>query len=217
MSQPTQNRWLGLELDEKGELVLSPRSLYKSLGGALGLLESAIPPISFSITFGISKSVVTAVAVAVTLTLVILVIQIIRKRPIMNAIASVLGIAIAAWLALRGGAGDFFIKDFWVNAAWATGLLGSVLFRVPAIGYLLLTVGEVPEDWRKRSKIYRRMRLVTVIWAALYVLRLVVQLPLYFANNVLMLGIMKTVLGLPMFALWILFTWLLLRKPGWRS
>jgi hypothetical protein len=52
------------------------------------------------------------------------------------------------------------------------------------------------------------------MWTGLYVLKLSVQLPLYFAQNIAALGIAKFVLGLPMFALWCLFTWLILRKAS---
>lgn len=212
MSDNSLQRWLGLETDDKGELVLSVRSLYKSLGGALGLLESAIPPLSFSLAYTLTKNVALSVSVAVSLTLVILVIQVYRRRPVMNAIASVFGIGIAAWLALTGGAGDFFVKDFWVNALWAAGLSISLVVRFPIFGLLLQSLGEIEEGWRKNRPTFRRMSMLTLLWASLYVIRLAVQLPLYFADNIAALGVAKFLLGLPLFSLWCLFTWLLLRR-----
>jgi hypothetical protein len=214
MTESGLTRWLGLETDKNGELVISVRSLYKSLGGALGLLESAIPPLSFSLSFTLTKSVATSVSIAGSLTLVTLAIQVFRRRPVMNAIASVFGIGVAAWLALNGGASDFFLKDFWINALWATGLAISLMVRYPVFGFLLQSVGEIEDGWRKDKTIFRRMSLLTALWVALYVIRLAVQLPLYFADNIAALGVAKFLLGLPLFALWCFFTWLILRNAN---
>lgn len=212
MSENGLNRWLGLELNENGEPVFNVRSMWKSIGGPVGLIETAIPPISFSIVFGVTASVIWAVSIALGLAGVMFVLQIVNKRPVMNAIASVLGVAFSAWLALRGGAGDFFIKDFWVNATWAGGLVLSSLIRFPAFGFLLTALGELPDGWRKDRSTFRRMQLLTVMWAGLYALRLSVQLPLYLSGQVVVLGFVKTIFGLPMFALWCFFTWLIMRK-----
>jgi hypothetical protein len=186
--------------------------MWKSIGGPIGLVETAIPPVSFSVVFGITASVPWAVSVALSLAAVVFIIQIVRKRPVMNAIASVLGVAFSAWLALRGGAGDFFIKDFWVNTAWAAGLILTALIRFPAFGYLFRALGELQAGWRKDRTIFRRMQWLTVMWAGLYTLRLAVQLPLYLSGQVVLLGFVKTVFGLPMFGLWCFFTWLIVRN-----
>jgi hypothetical protein len=212
LSESGLNRWLGLETDADGELSLTVRSLYKSLGGALGVVSSAIPPLSFSFTYTLTSNVTAGVIVAVTFTTIFLTIDIIRRKPIMNAIAALLGIGMAAWLALRGGAGDFFVKDLWVNGLWASGLGLSVLIGVPVFGYLLQSLGELEPGWRKQKPSFRKMTLLTAMWSGLYIVRLTVQLPFYFANNIAALGIAKFLLGLPTFALWCFFTWLLLRK-----
>ena len=214
MSDTGLSRWLGIETDANGELNLSVRGLYKSLGGAMGVVSSAIPPLTFSMTYTLTKSVPIAVTVSLILTVAFLTVDVIRRRPIMNAIAALLGIGFAAWLALTGTAGDFFLKDFWVNGIWAAGLGISVLIRFPAFGYLLQSLGELEPGWKKNRPAFRKMMLLTAMWTGLYVLKLSVQLPLYFAQNITALGIAKFVLGLPTFALWCFFTWLLLRKAS---
>jgi hypothetical protein len=206
------DKWLGLETNAEGDYVLTARSLYKSIGGKWGLLESAVPPLSFTITYSITKSVVPSVTVAIGLTIVVLAIQVARKRPILNAFASLFGIGIAAWLALNGGAGDFFVKDFFVNGGWAAGLLISSLVGYPAFGLLMRAVGELDQNWRTDRKIKRLMTLLSVFWAGIYLLRLGVQLPLYFSNQVELLGFAKVLLGLPLFGLWIVLTWFILKR-----
>ena len=50
------------------------------------------------------------------------------------------------------------------------------------------------------------------LWAALFGLRLLVQLPLYLAGTVVVLGVVKTAMGLPLFGIGLWLTWLLVRR-----
>ena len=212
-------KWLGLAKDASGEYVLTAKSVINSIGGKWGLVESAIPPMSFSLSFGVYKNVYLSVGLALSLTLLVAIGQIIRKRPIMNAFASFLGVGLAAWLATNGGADgasarDFFLKDFAVNGVWIVGLLVSIAIGRPAFGYLAHALSDVPDNWRTVKFIRAKMSLMTLFWVILFSTRLLVELPLYLANDVVMLGYVKTALGLPFFALWITLSWLFTSKPS---
>jgi hypothetical protein len=212
-------KWLGLGKDPNGEYVLTAKSLITSIGGKWGLVESAIPPMSFSLSFGAYKNVYLSVGIALSLTLLVAIGQVIRKRPIMNAFASFLGVGLAAWLATNGGADgasarDFFLKDFAVNGVWILGLLVSIAIGRPAFGYLAHALSDVPDNWRTVKTVRAKMSLMTVFWVVLFATRLLVELPLYLANDVVMLGYVKTALGLPFFALWITLSWLFTAKPA---
>ncbi len=52
----------------------------------------------------------------------------------------------------------------------------------------------------------------TWLWAGLFGLRLLVQLPLYLAGAVVALGVAKTAMGLPLFGIGLWLTWLLVRR-----
>jgi len=210
-------RWLGLAKNEEGEFVLTAKSLITSIGGKWGLIESAIPPMSFSLSYGAYKNVYLSVGLALSLTVLVAVGQIIRKRPIMNALTSFFGVVLAAWLATSGGADgssarDFFLKDFLVNGIWILGLLVSVAVKRPAFGFLAHALSDIPDEWRQDRAIRRKMSWMTLFWVVLFSTRLLVQLPLYLANDVVMLGYAKTALGLPFFGLWIALSWLLTSK-----
>lgn len=212
-------KWLGLAKGADGEYVLTAKSVITSIGGKWGLVESAIPPMSFSLSYGAYKNVYLSVGIALSLTLLVAIGQVIRKRPIMNAIASFLGVGLAAWLATNGGAGgasarDFFLKDFAVNGLWIIGLLVSIAVGRPAFGYLAHALSDVPDDWQRVRRIRFKMTLMTFFWVVLFATRLSVQLPLYLANDVVMLGYVKTALGLPFFGLWITLSWLFTSKPS---
>ena len=217
MSSSAGERWLGLTKGDDGEYVVTPASMLRSIGGVFGLIESAIPPVAFSVTFGIWTNAWLSAVVALSLALILGVVQVIRKKPVMNAIASVIGIAFAAFLATSGGndaesAKNFFLPGLITNAVWATGLLLSVVLRRPAIGYLLATFEAIAPDWRADRRLLAVSIRVTVFWSGLFIMRLAAQLPLYFANEAAWLGIVKSAIGLPAFALWIFLSWLMLKR-----
>ncbi len=217
MSASAGERWLGLSKDADGEYVVTPASMLRSIGGLFGLIESAIPPVAFSVTFGIWSDAMLSAVVALSLALILGVVQIIRKKPVMNAIASVFGIGFAAFLATSGGNGaesakNFFLPGLITNAVWAVGLLTSALLRRPAIGYLLATFEAIPAGWRDNKALLKLTSRVTFFWATLFLVRLAAQLPLYFANEAAWLGIVKSAIGLPAFGLWIFLSWLMLKR-----
>ena len=217
MSQSAGERWLGLSKGEDGEYVVTPASMLRSIGGVFGLIESAIPPVAFSVTFGIWSNAVLSAVVALALAVILGGVQIFRKKPVMNAIASVIGIAFAAFLATSGGnsaesAKNFFLPGLITNGVWAFGLIVSVLVRRPAIGLLLATFEAIPSNWRSDRSLLSTTTRVTLFWSGLFLVRLAAQLPLYFANEAAWLGIVKSAIGLPAFALWIFLSWLMLKR-----
>ncbi len=65
--------------------------------------------------------------------------------------------------------------------------------------------------WRHhpaRLKAYQR---ITWLWAAMFALRLLVQLPLYFTDQVGALGVARLVMGVPFFALTVWLSWVILK------
>jgi hypothetical protein len=57
----------------------------------------------------------------------------------------------------------------------------------------------------------RAFRRATWMWVGMFSARLLVQLPLYLAGAVVALGVARTAMGLPVYALCLWLTWLLVR------
>jgi hypothetical protein len=206
---------IGLSRHEDGSLKLDGQSLLASLGGVWGILESAIPGASYVLTFAISGNVVLAISIAVSLALAFIIGQIVRKRPLTQAISGLVGIAIAAFLTLRGGgdashARDFYLQGLFTNLAYFCVVSVSILIRWPIIGVIVgaFTSGT---KWRKDKSLVRRYSMITLLWVALFGTRLAVEVPLYLANAVVPLGVAKLALGIPFYALVVWFTWLAVR------
>ena len=67
-------------------------------------------------------------------------------------------------------------------------------------------------SWRKDPRLVRIYSRASWIWVGLFVLRLAVQLPLYLAGNLVALGVAKTAMGFPIFAVAVWLSYLVLRK-----
>lgn len=203
---------LGVSQTENGPSI-SRQSLLDAIGGPLGIAESIVPAFSFSVVFAVTKSAVASVSVASALAVVFILIRIFRKQPVTQAITGALAIALAAFLALRdgGNAQDYFIPGFITNAAYGSVLLLSVLVRFPIMGFVAQLLFNI-ENWRKNRVVYRRARLVTLVWVEFFALRLIVQLPLYYSGQVELLAASKVVLGAPAYAGLLALTWVLLKR-----
>jgi hypothetical protein len=211
-AKPSAANRLGLHNDA-GELSINKQSVLGAVGGWLGIIESVLPGMIFVLVLAIGKQTVAAVVAAVSTSVFFLVLQIVRKKPLTQAIAGGLGIAISAFLPLRDGghAADYFLQGFFTNAAYLAVLTVSLMVRWPLIGVLIgLLVGD-NKTWRQNKAKVRRFQAATLVWVALFSARLLVQVPLYFAGQTELLGIFRIAMGVPLYALCIWFTWLLVR------
>ena len=204
---------LGIRIDGD-RTVFDAKSLLGSLGGWTGIIESAVPPTAFLIIFSLTQNTPWAVGVAGGLALISIVKQLVQRKPVTQAIAGAILTALSAWLALRapGGAKDYYIPGFITNASYGAVLLVSILVRFPLIGMLIGLFKGWGLGWRKQRALMTRFDLVTGLWVGLFSLRLAVELPLFFAGNVQALGVAKLILGTPVYALCIWFTWLSTRS-----
>lgn len=210
--KPSPASRLGLHNDQ-GDLSLTKQSVLGAVGGWIGVVESILPALIFVTTLAITKQTLVSVVAAATVSATFLIIQIVRKKPITQAVAGAIGIAISAFLPLRDGgqAADYFLQGFFTNAIYLAVLLVSVLVRWPIIGVLTgLLLGDT-KSWRKDKAKLRRFQAATGIWIGLFAGRLLVQVPLYFANETELLGIFRIAMGVPLYVLCIWFTWLLVR------
>ena len=204
---------LGLR-EQDGVATLDRDSLMASLGGWLGIVQSSLPATVFVIIYALAKNTVVAVIASISVSLAFVIVQLISRKPITQAVAGALGIALSAYLTLRDGGhpADYFVQGFFTNAIYGGVLALSLLVRWPVIGFLIGLLRSEPLIWRKNRKILRRADLATALFVALFASRLLVQLPLYFSNEIEALGIARVAMGVPLYALCIWLSWLLLRS-----
>lgn len=200
-----------LELDRKEEI-----NLLDELGGPQGVADSSLPGLAFVIAYVASGQRLTlAAAVAVGLGAAIGIFRVARGEPARFVLAGFFGVALAGFIATRTGkAENFFLPGLFLNGIWAAVYAGSILIRWPLMGVLIGPLIGESRTWRRDPGRVRLFSRISWIWVGTFLLRLLVQLPLYLSGSLVALGIAKTAMGLPIFALAVWLSYLMLRAAG---
>jgi len=184
------------------------------VGGPLGIAETSLPAVVFVAAYAISGSDTDAAAtLAVAVALVLAVMRLVRRESPRHALTGLVGVAFAAFVAARSGkAENFFLPGLLANAAYATAFLVSIAVRRPLVGVIVGQLDGEGSRWREDKRRLRAFERASWLWAGLFLARLAVQLPLYLAGDVVALGVARTAMGLPLFALGLWLTWLMVRR-----
>jgi len=196
------------------EPAAAPLNLRDAVGGPLGMAETSLPAVAFVIAYTASGSDTnTAAIVAVALALVLTVARLVKRESPQHALSGLVGVAFAAFVATRSGkAENFFLPGLLANAAYASAFLISLAVRRPLVGVIVTKLDGEDDGWREDPQRMRAFVRASWLWAGLFSLRLLVQLPLYLAGAVVALGVAKTAMGIPLFGLGVYLTWLLVRR-----
>ena len=190
-------------------------ALLAAMGGVRGLIESILPGLGFLVVFTVTKQVLPSVLAPLALALIFIVVRIVTRSPLTSAIAGALGIGVSAALALiTGNAADNFIPGFIINGVILTAAAISLIVRRPLIGALVGLLTGDPQ-WRHDKAKARVALIATILWCIVFGGRLAVELPLYFAGAIDALAGAKLIMGVPLYAVLLWVTWLLVRT-AWR-
>jgi hypothetical protein len=187
-------------------------ALLTAIGGVRGLAESIVPGLGFVVVYTITRDVVPSALIPLVLAVAFVVARAVQRGPVAQALAGVFGIALSAGIALLSGrAENNFVPGLVINAASLLALLVSIAVRWPLIGIVVGLLTNEGTGWRTDRAKRRVLVLATWLWVGLFAARLAVQAPLYLAGDVALLGTLKLVMGVPLYAglLWV--TWLLVR------
>lgn len=202
----------GISAGLSGQQV-SGQGVLEAIGGVRGIAEALVPGLLYLVMFIVTQDARISVIAPAVIAVGAFVWRLAQKQTLVTSLSGVLGVGICVATTLMSGKGeDYFLPGFWINTAWSLGLIISLLVGWPILGFF---VGALQGDivgWRKEPAIRRVATVASLIWLAMFLLRLAVQLPMYFAGNVTALGVARLVMGTPLFALVILVTWLLFRN-----
>jgi hypothetical protein len=189
-------------------------SISDSVGGVRGVVESVLPVTLFSVVFGFVKELQPALIAGIVPAVLLVAVRVFRRERLDQAFAGLIGIGIGAFLASRtGNAADVFVPSIIKNGVFVALYAGSVLVRWPLIGVLVGSLLGDPTGWRADPVRMRVFRRATWLWAGMFAIRLAVQVPLYYAGQVALLGTLNAlVLGIPLWVLTLWLTWLLVRR-----
>jgi hypothetical protein len=130
--------------------------------------------------------------------LVLAVVRLARGKRPAGVLLGLLGVVVAALIVLRTGrAADFFLLQIASNAASALVWAASIAVRWPLLGVIVGVALGQRARWRADPDLLRGYSRASWVWAAQYVLRLAVFIPLYRADQVVALGVARGLTWVP--------------------
>jgi hypothetical protein len=157
--------------------------LSNSLGGARGMIESALPFIAFTIAWVLARQLYPAIAAAVGTAILLAVIRLVQRQSIKYVVQAVIPTAIAVLIATRTGrAQDVFLPGILYNGALAVISILTVAIRKPLVGFIIGAAVGDPIGWTRDRGLVKMTSKLTLVLAVPYVARFVIQLPLFLAG-----------------------------------
>lgn len=185
-----------------------------ALGGKRGLIDSGLPALFFLVVFNISdQNLNAALWAALTLSVILTALRLIKRETIQHAFSGLVGVAICALFSRRSGnAEDFYLPGLYINAGYAFLYAFTNLIKWPILGIMLGPILGENFLWRKDPARLKAYITAGWLWVAMFLIRLIVQYPLYQSGNVNALGTARLVMGYPLFILTAWGTWQVLKR-----
>lgn len=204
--------------------------LSRAMGGRRGMVEAAVPTITFTFTYIATKEIALAIGLSLTFAVVMLAVRLVQRSTVQYVLNALFGIGVGCffvWLGGRNGGDEsdqalaYFLPGLLYNAGYAVVMVLSIVARWPMVGMLVGAVADDPLEWRKDAQIVRLCSHLTWMLVLPCVLRVLVQGPIYLGGRaaddadpyVTALGIAKVAMGWPLqVAALAAMVWLLARN-----
>ncbi|MBN9737080.1 MULTISPECIES: DUF3159 domain-containing protein [unclassified Pseudonocardia] len=192
--------------------------LAELLGGRAGAVDASVPVVAFvlawlvagwsgsafPINWGAGAAVVAGAGTALW--------RLRQGRKPRAVLFGLAGVVLAAGIALATGrASDFFLVQIVSNAGSALAWAISTVVRWPLLGVIVGGLLGQRTRWRRDPDLLRGYQRASWAWVFQYVVRLAVFLPLWAADQVLLLGLARTIVSPVLVGLSVLVSWPLLR------
>ncbi|MGC4788206.1 DUF3159 domain-containing protein [Micromonospora sp. DT178] len=191
-----------------------PETLADLLGGRRGAVDATLPPVAFALGWllgghslwgGVGAAVVTGAALAGW--------RLHRGDRPRSVLIGLLAVCVAALVALRTGrAEDFFLVQLLSNAASTLAWVVSIVVRWPLLGVVVGVALGQRTRWRRDAALLRAYGRGSWVWAASYVLRVAVFLPLWLGGQVVALTVARVALSWPLVAAVLAASWVVVRR-----
>lgn len=188
-----------------GEPAAKP-ALVEALGGKRGLIDSGLPAVVFVLVNSVVQAFSSrdaalnaAIWSAVGVGVLVVLLRLVRKETLQQAVSGFIGLAIAVFFARRSGeARGFFLPGIFINIAYGLVFLGSALIRRPLVGAIYAAVDGLDTRWREDPRLRRVFAVATVGWSLVFASRAVVQGVLYAMDRPGLLAAARLLMGWPL-------------------
>ncbi|MEV6770009.1 DUF3159 domain-containing protein [Nocardia sp. NPDC051030] len=185
---------------------------FRALGGPQHIVDGAAPAIAFLIGYAAANA-----KVGVLLALVVAC-GIAGYRMARGDSVRVVGVSVALvvvfslFVGITGEGRGFYLPDLLICAVAAAAFGVTLLTGKPLSHWICRRIGLEPTEVADPAARIRLHRKVTLAWFVFWALHLVIMVPLYAANKVVLLGSVALVLGKPALVVMLAATWLWVRR-----
>jgi hypothetical protein len=177
-----------------------PPLLVESIGGWRGLFDSGVPVVVF-VAANAAAGLTPALWAAIGCGALLLIVRLLRRETVQQAVSGFLGVALAAYIASRTGqAKGFFLLGIWASFVYAGLFLASVLVRWPLVGVVWEYVDGGGGRWRRDAPLLRVYTWTTLVWIGVFLSRGLVQRFLYEEDRTGWLAVARLAMGYPLTA-----------------
>jgi hypothetical protein len=185
----------------------------KAFGGKLGMADAGLPAICFLIVYTATNSLNPAVVGAVAVAVVMFVIRLLRRETLQHAFSGLFGVLVcAAFAKFSGHAQNYYLPGILINLGSFVLFAGSALARWPIVGLMIGPITGEMTTWKQVPGRLRAFTNATWLLAALFAVKLAVQVPLYLTHHTTALGVMRLVLGYPPYLACLYFAWQMIKN-----
>ena len=197
-------------------------SVIEAIGGIRGIVESMLPGVVFVVLFVVWRDLRVTLVVSSVLALLQVVVRLVQRQSTWGAISGLISVAICLiWAWQSHEARNYYMFGFISNAVYALMLVISLVVRVPGLGLMIEFIRTLPmgqyrrwmHGWLDDAALRRAYMWITALWVVVFSLRLGVQVPLYLADRVALLGTARLIMGIPFWALAIWVSYLIVATP----
>jgi len=127
------------ELQPVDDVIAAEKLLSNALGGWRGLLDSGLPTALFIVVYTVDahnlRHAIIAAAIAAG---VLAAMRLVERKSLQQVLAGLVGVVVAGYVTAKTGkAENFFLPGLLTNAAYGIGVVASILFRIPILGFIV--------------------------------------------------------------------------------
>lgn len=194
---------------------------FTAVGGVRGAIESSLPALVFVVVYVVTNNLRHTLIAAVVTSVLLIAVRMVARDTITYSVSGLIGVGIGVvWAGVSGRGENFYTVGLMAAAVYAVAIAIAAVGGYPLVSMLLSPVWHLRWKWWKQpgheyAQLARAGKWLTWLWCGMFTVRFVVQLPLWLAGNIALLGTAKLALGLPPFIFCAWLTWIVLRplKP----
>ena len=192
------------------------RQLGQALGGRRGMIEAAVPTLTFTVTWLTTRNLNAALVASVGVAVVELAARLVQRSTVKFCVNALIGIGLGWFFvhlaASRGGSADdqalaYFLPGLIYNTAYAAVFGLTCVIGWPVVGFMIGSVTGDPTAWHDDRQVVRLCTRLTLLLMLPCAVRMVVQGPIWLAGHsgslsadtaVATLGVLKVAMGWPL-------------------